>query len=375
MNLNFAENLKRLRKAKGLTQEKVADALDVSAQSVSRWELSICYPDLELLPSIANFFGVTVDDLLSNDSGSKERDAQIFRDTVFKLSSETTERIRFVQEYCGKYPENDEYAYQLVRAIRDHVISDEKKTEKYMALLLKNVERLNETRYRDAVIRDMVAVCAESELEHWLDMTPYAGFSRRRCLVSRASERDEDEALYVQHGLEMLEIMAYQLDRRCPDTAGPEKKMEYQKQVLRVIDSFGKNGEIPDGWKLFYAYKQLVLSACLFGQSKEDEGWAHFDAALEKCKAAFAKRGEWLDLGGALFSCLKVSADWSYAMDENGNKHKLFGIVNMSFHNYRWLLDLLVNPRWAWFNSVRETERFQAALAWMQEARSAFEKK
>ena len=55
MNLNFAENFKRFRKEKGVTQEKVAEVLGVSSQSVSRWELSICYPDLELLPSIANY--------------------------------------------------------------------------------------------------------------------------------------------------------------------------------------------------------------------------------------------------------------------------------------------------------------------------------
>jgi hypothetical protein len=68
-----------------------------------------------------------------------------------------------------------------------------------------------------------------------------------------------------------------------------------------------------------------------------------------------------------------VSADWNCAIDEDGNEHKLFGIVNMSFYNYRWLLDLLANPRWAWFNPVRDTDRFQAALAFMREARSAFE--
>ena len=71
MNLNFAENFKRLRKEKGITQEKVAEVLEVSGQSVSRWELGICYPDLEMLPSIANYFDVTVDSLLSNDVNSK----------------------------------------------------------------------------------------------------------------------------------------------------------------------------------------------------------------------------------------------------------------------------------------------------------------
>ena len=67
MKLNFPENIKQLRKEKGITQESLAEQLGVSAQSISRWELSICYPDLEMLPSIANFFGVTVDYLLTLD--------------------------------------------------------------------------------------------------------------------------------------------------------------------------------------------------------------------------------------------------------------------------------------------------------------------
>ena len=111
MKLNFAENIKRLRKEKEITQEKLADQLGVSAQSVSRWELGICYPDLEMLPSIANYFGVTVDFLLSNDTISKEKDYEIFCERLkeYRRNSEKgRECIEFVQEYCRKYPENDE---------------------------------------------------------------------------------------------------------------------------------------------------------------------------------------------------------------------------------------------------------------------------
>ena len=116
MRLNVAQNIKRLRKEAGLTQEALSEKLGVSSQSVSRWELGICYPDLELLPSIANFFGVSVDVLLNNDAESKERDEQIFQETFWKLSDKTTEKIVFVREYCHKYPENDGYAYLLMDA-------------------------------------------------------------------------------------------------------------------------------------------------------------------------------------------------------------------------------------------------------------------
>ena len=64
MNLNFAENIKKLRKSKEITQEKLAEVLCVTGQTVSRWELGICYPDLELLPSIANSVFISISILI-----------------------------------------------------------------------------------------------------------------------------------------------------------------------------------------------------------------------------------------------------------------------------------------------------------------------
>ena len=60
---HFADNLRRLRLAKRLTQEQAAAKLGVSAQSVSRWETSVSMPDVMLLPEIARLYAVLVDDL------------------------------------------------------------------------------------------------------------------------------------------------------------------------------------------------------------------------------------------------------------------------------------------------------------------------
>ena len=371
MSLNFAENFKVLRKEKGMTQEKIAEALGVTSQSISRWELNICYPDLELLPSIANYFGVTVDRLLSNDADAKKKDHQHYYETIGTLSNTTTEQIDFTMEYCRKYPEEDCYAYMLMNVIRDHWVNcRDADAETYMPILLKNAERLLDTWYRTGVIRIMAEVCDENDLEKWLNMTPYEGFSRRHCLIARAIYRDKDAGEgYIQQGLEMLETFSRQLDRRFPDAMGAEKKAAFQEDVLRVIRSLGKDGEIPDGWKLFYAYKQLVLSACLFRCGKADAGWENFDAAIALCKHAISLQEEWLEIGNTLFSGLRVSRDWCFAIDENGNQHELFGIGYLSFYDMDLISDLLHNPRWNWFSSVRETKKFKAAQAWVEKIR------
>ena len=371
MNLNFAENLKQLRKEKGVTQEKLSETLGVSAQSVSRWELSICYPDIEMLPSIANYFGVTVDELLSNDTQSKEKDHEIFNNTVGKLSDKTTECIEFITEYCRKYPENDYYSSQLIYAIKRYAAGDSEKTEKYMPVLLKNAQRLLETRYRNFTIQIMATLCDENELDKWLDMTPYnSGFSRRYCLEARSQARNDWEEAYVQQGLHMFESFAVQLDERYPDKFGARKKVEFQNDILKVIRAFGNGNDVPDGWKCFYAYKQLVLSACLFAIKEDEEAWKNFDSAIEKCKYVHSLDSEWLDIGGPIFSNVKVNKAWNYAIDEKGEKRKLFGIVRFSCADMWLIHDLLTNSKWAWFNPVRETQKFKDALEWVKETKN-----
>ena len=63
MNETFSKNLRKLRLEKHMTQEQIAEKLNVSAQSVSRWETGATFPDILLLPQLAKLYGVLVDDL------------------------------------------------------------------------------------------------------------------------------------------------------------------------------------------------------------------------------------------------------------------------------------------------------------------------
>ena len=72
MNIYISENIKRLRREKNLTQEALADFIGISFQAVSKWECGDAYPDITLLPVIANYFNVTIDELLGNDKIKEE---------------------------------------------------------------------------------------------------------------------------------------------------------------------------------------------------------------------------------------------------------------------------------------------------------------
>ena len=86
MKLTIGKNLKRLRREKNITQDQLADILGVSYQSVSRWETGLCYPDIELLPTISDFFGVSVDKLIGVDKSIEQKKQRSIL-KVFRMQS------------------------------------------------------------------------------------------------------------------------------------------------------------------------------------------------------------------------------------------------------------------------------------------------
>ena len=69
--MTFAENLKMLRRQAGMSQEQLAEKLGVSRQAVTKWETGAGIPDIENIMAISALFDISIDDLLSNEKGSK----------------------------------------------------------------------------------------------------------------------------------------------------------------------------------------------------------------------------------------------------------------------------------------------------------------
>ena len=94
--LNLPENIIRLRHEKKLTQEELADFIGVTKASVSKWEKGINTPDLMLLPQLAAYFDVTVDELIGYEARLSGDPASICG---------TVQRVRN-PSLCGRIGEN-----------------------------------------------------------------------------------------------------------------------------------------------------------------------------------------------------------------------------------------------------------------------------
>lgn len=61
--MNIGKEIKKLRNARGLSQSELAEAFNVTPQAISKWESTASYPDIGMLPVIASYFGITIDEL------------------------------------------------------------------------------------------------------------------------------------------------------------------------------------------------------------------------------------------------------------------------------------------------------------------------
>lgn len=82
MVIKVGENIAFLGKKKGLTQNELAKVFNISNQSVSKWEAGKCCPDIELLPQLASFFEISIDELLVGECLSKRSHTKETNDTI-----------------------------------------------------------------------------------------------------------------------------------------------------------------------------------------------------------------------------------------------------------------------------------------------------
>lgn len=125
MTIYFGENLKRLRREKELTQEKLADVLGVSFQAVSKWERGETYPDITMLPEIAAFFDVTTDEILGLNTAEQENKIREYANEYSRLWSEhRLDEVKAVmeqaiKEFPGSYDLLSKYFNALIQAQHD----------------------------------------------------------------------------------------------------------------------------------------------------------------------------------------------------------------------------------------------------------------
>ena len=377
MKLLFFERLKKHRVAKGLTQEQLANALTISPQSVSKWERGDGYPDITLLPRIANFFQTTVDELIGNDETTQSEDIENFQNRYWKIQETKSgflEKLILAKEYYQKYPWN----FDVMNALERAIVNNMEQIDENISLLHELHEKImsactNEKIRRDSIHR-MCYTCSDEELEQWITKSELdwaeavnigVMIEKRLLLQKRYKE------YYTQRNSNDLLIFMQYLARNNMQYYGesnpivfnePLRTAEWELHKMQLLESFDV-GDVPEAWCGCYAESSLKAGAALIGCGKVEVGIAQ----LEKTFSLYERwlkipDGKLMDVGcPEVFGNAKISKfdrmnKTVYAYFENGTK---------TWVPYLWLFwqlnnDIYIAMRdWVWFDDVRDTQWFE----------------
>lgn len=125
MQLDLGHKIRELRRRDGRTQEALADAIGVTSQAVSRWEANGGYPDMEMIPSIANYFGITIDELFGYHNDREARIDQIIgRVDSYGIKSRgdgdwIDACLGILREALAEFPQNERLLFALADTLSE----------------------------------------------------------------------------------------------------------------------------------------------------------------------------------------------------------------------------------------------------------------
>lgn len=276
MKLMIGENIRAYRKKHDLTQEELAERLGVTYQSVSRWENGATYPDLELLPAIAQALSITADELLGMPEVEKEKRA--------------TETFAELRRECVKPDYDAERIVALLRDIRRNYLrcNDawrpwvEGNTRAFGDPRILPEVRLLANAYlelypmRESVIATMSLIEDEEHLQDFLDThTTAFDCSARALLFNRYFWRGDTERFEPERTYQLQRGMAKLLNDRnlLPRNATPEEQdaAAWFRESLLTVFRRDADDDGPDMWtdaRLDLAFS-LAQRALRLGDTEE----------------------------------------------------------------------------------------------------------
>lgn len=298
MTIYFSENLKALRKSRGLTQDDLANYLGVSFQAVSKWERNESYPDITILPEIADFFGVGLEELLGIDKAKKEQELDAYIEEYDHYLNDAEKQEELIERLIKEYP------------------SDFRVKLRYMVTLFKKKDKETFDKINqlyDSIMSfctdDSIRISAKNQLAHYyhsisyfnpelgitdkdvdkiLDEMPsmedgrefirsYLNPQDSPACLEYSRDAVELEIYFLYHGLYHLVFFANRYD--FPD----EYLIEVLEKVVNLTEFCFDDGHYGRMWRNMF-YLRWKLAEMYFNKNEAEKGYYNLEKLVKSAK-------------------------------------------------------------------------------------------
>lgn len=360
MKLNIGETIKHLRREKNVTQEELGEMLGVSYQSISRWETGMCYPDMELLPVISDFFGVSVDHLLGVNQHIEQEKVKQFL-TRFQTAvsqGKVYDAIAIAREGTSQYPNNFALLNKLMYAL--FLSGDD---DGNIAEWKENREK-NDTEIT-ALGERIMKYCPNQDIR--LDATVRLAF--HHCEMGR---KEIGRTIY-----ETLPSAEYCKEGQMWWGLNDDEKLPFTRDEIRKGYGLLSDGiwmliharQLPDEDLLQIFEKWWKLEDLMFDGKTVQIGWAYARLCCEHA-AVLARSGKYKATMVKLYEAVKHAHEFDHRPDEVETSSLLLGKntvkkIDFETDDSRTLSEI-VRDKWLAspdFDPIRNTDDFKEILS------------
>lgn len=386
MKLKLAENLRKLRLEKGLTQEQLSEKMGVSCQAVSRWETGTTYPDIEMLPALADLFDISLEKLMGVSKAEREEASQEYYDRLNR-TLDHEERLKLLHEIHHEFPNDMTIVWNLCRET-DDLDEQRKFTEE---LIERAPEDENIRVYAESAIEWLINAEDEDKLRSFLEKhTAPMHLSRELRMEERYMYRKEWDSyeLAKQENLRKA-LFTIVFPRMVPDyprEVNIGSSLWASKTRLEMIDLLtGTSGMnpvsgdgVPDLWFHTRFDAGVRYSCHLASSGKPEEALA----ALEDLTELYEKFWSLPDQTLLTFRCPalgRIEGSIHHCMlrgpaagpDYKDTTHNARVIVyNTDERDPMWshwmYRPLMIRDGWEWFDPIRNDPRYAKCVKRME---------
>lgn len=384
MKLNLGNHIRQNRRRMNLTQEQLAEKFGVSPQAISRWENGTTYPDLEMLPMIASFFGMSVDAMLGCTDEEKEKfcaelTKELEEAAREKDADKVIELLREIRRNLREY--QDYWFWGLYRNLFYAGMYKNEKVLDEIRLLTEEISLSCSRADLEEIIEWMADMEDDEHIDAFLDTNAAReDLSRTELLMNRYKARRETEKYEPVRQFYLWYTLAEIVDKPAfwnaagwnQDPAHVKWYCETQLHYLNDINCMHPDSahivsgsDTVDLWCMERIHLGLSYADALATLGRINEAFAAFEdmiALLERVMALPYEAEEKFDL-----SCtspalegfaLKSAFHW---MEKDGREYRELEMQNNTWCT--WVIpndyvEAVEHPDWLGYVSMKEDERF-----------------
>lgn len=286
--LKLGERLKELRIRNGQTQEQLAEVFGVSPQAVSRWENRSTYPDITLLPTIANYFDITTDELLGVDIEKRQQEIDKILEYNTKLHrhGKIAESVAFLREKINLYPKSSVIAYQLAHSLYQNLCNEHSKQEDVLNEVISITEKAIHLDKGESYVtfagkhQLCLAYCMLGRRDEAYEIAvnmPSLWVSRE-IMLPRTLDNDMEINQRQHNLLTFMDLSILNLHHLSRKMNTPEKSIEVLKKAVSLAELMTGDNHKFYSERVFKCYLWIARNYCAMGKA---------DSALENLENAF----------------------------------------------------------------------------------------